>query len=419
MLDLELIRKNPFFVKEGVEKKGEDPKIVDKFLELDEKRRKVLKEVEELRRERNKLGKLIEKEKNEEILKRAKEIKEKLEEKENLLKEIEKDWFEIYCQIPNLPLNDVPIGKDEKDNVVLKEVGERPKFEFKVKSYLEIAEKLDLIDVKRSAKTSGTRFGFLKNELVLLQFAIINFTFETLLKENFVPILPPVMIKPELFWGMGYLERGREDVYFIEKDNLYLIGTAEHIIGAMHKNEIFDEKELPKRYLGFSTCFRREAGSWGKDTKGIFRVHQFDKIEMFSFVKPEDSEKEHNFFLELEERLMQALKLPYRVVKVCSGDMAFPTARQFDIETWFPSENRYRETHSTSNCTDFQARRLNIRYRDSKTKKLKFLHTVNGTAFALGRILISILENYQQEDGSVLIPEVLQKYLPFKKIQCH
>jgi len=210
---------------------------------------------------------------------------------------------------------------------------------------------------------------------------------------------------------MGYTERGGEEIYFIEKDNLYLIGTSEQIIGPMHADEIFEEKELPKRYLGFSTCFRREAGSYGKDTRGIFRVHQFDKVEMFSFCHPEKSKEEHQLLLSLEEKLMRALKIPYRVVQMCTGDLGNPAAAKYDIEAWLPGENRYRETHSTSNCTDFQARRLNIRYRDSKTKKLEFVHTLNGTAFAIGRTLIAIIENYQQKDGSILIPAVLQPYL--------
>jgi len=217
--------------------------------------------------------------------------------------------------------------------------------------------------------------------------------------------------------GMGYVERGGEEIYFVEKDNLYLIGTAEQIIGPMHADETLEEKELPKRYAGFSSCFRREAGSYGKDTKGILRVHQFDKVEMFIFCQPEESKKEHQLLLSIEEKLMQALKLPYRVIQICTGDLGDPAAAKYDIEAWMPSENRYRETHSTSNCTDFQARRLNIRYRD-KSGKLNFVHTINGTAFAIGRILIAIIENYQQRDGSILIPPVLQPYLNgLKKIE--
>jgi seryl-tRNA synthetase len=420
MLDIRLIRKNPEKVKEGIKKKGFDEKLVDEVLKVDEERRGKIKEVEELRAKINKISKEIGKEKNEEkkkeLLEESKKISEKLERLEEELKKKEEIFESLMAKLPNLPFDDVPVGKDETQNVVLKEVGERPKFDFNPKDHLEIGERLDLIDVKRAAKTSGTRFGFLKNEAALLEFAIINFTLNTLIKEGFIPVIPPVLIKEKPFWGMGYLDRGKEEVYYIPKDELYLVGTAEQIIGPMHMDEIFEEKELPKRYLGFSSCFRREAGSYGKDTRGIFRVHQFDKIEMFSFCKPEDSRKEHRFFLEMEEKLMQALKIPYRVVHICTGDLGDPAAEKFDIEAWLPGQNKYRETHSTSNCTDFQARRLNIRYR-TKTGKLEFIHTINGTAFAIGRILIAILENYQQKDGSVKIPEVLHPYLPFKEIR--
>lgn len=419
MLDIKFIRENPEKVKKGCQAKQVKVDI-DRLLELDKKRREYLREAESLRTEENRLSDLISKEidltKKEQLIQKARDLKTKIKDYESSLKEIIPEFEKLMFQIPNLPLNEVPIGKDEKDNVVLRSWGKPQKFKFKPKDYLEISENLDLIDVKRGAKISGTRFGFLKREAVLLEFALINFAYDFLTKEGFIPIIPPVMIKPEMMEGMGYLIKAPEEGYFIEKDNLYLVGTAEHSIGPMHTNEIFEEKELPKRYLGFSTCFRREAGSYGRDTRGIFRVHQFDKIEMFSFTKPEYSRKEHQFFLEIEEKLMQDLKLPYQVVQICTGDMAFPTAAQYDIETWLPSENRYRETHSTSNCTDFQARRLNIRYR-RKDGKLNFVHTINGTAFAIGRTLIAIIENYQQEDGSIKMPKVLQKYLPFKEIK--
>jgi len=240
---------------------------------------------------------------------------------------------------------------------------------------------------------------------------------DILIKEGFIPLIPPVMIRPEMMKGMGYVERGGEEIYRVEKDNLYLVGTAEQIIGPMHANEVFEERDLPLRYVGFSSCFRREAGTYGKDTRGIFRVHQFDKVEMFIFCKPEDSKKEHQLLLKIEKDLMQKLKIPYRVVQMCSGDLGDPAAAKYDIEAWFPGQGKYRETHSTSNCTDFQARRLNIRYRDSKTNKLQFVHTVNGTAIAIGRAILSILENYQQKDGSVKVPKILQKYLGFKLIK--
>ena len=412
MLDINFIRNNPEKVKQGCQNKNVDIDI-PKLLELDKKKKEMLQEVEQLRHQRNLISE--KKEPNKEEIGKAKELKEKIKKLKGELEKISKEFDNLIFQIPNLPLNDVPIGKDEEENVVVEKIGDIPKFDFKPKDHLEIGENLDLIDVKRASKVSGPRFGYLKKEAVLLEFSLINFAFEVLLKKEFTPVIPPAMIKPEMMWGMGYFIKAPDEGFFVEKDKLYLIGTAEHSLGPMHANEILNEKELPKRYFGFSTCFRREAGAYGKDTKGIFRVHQFDKIEMFSFCKPEDSQKEHQFFLKIEKELMDALKLPYRVVRICTGDMAFPTASQYDIETWFPGQNKYRETHSCSNCTDFQARRLDIRYRDKKSNKLNFVHTVNGTAFAM-RPLIAILENYQRKDGRIDIPKVLQKYLGFKII---
>jgi len=419
MLDIDFIRKNPDFVEKECYKKG--VKVdVKKFLEIDKKRKEILKEIEKIRAQKNKFTEEFSKKtknQKEKAIKVLKQLDEKEEKLKGSLKEINKKFKEFLLSFPNLPSPDVPVGKDEKDNVVLREVGEKRKFDFEPKDYLEIAEKLDLIDVQRASKISGPRFGFLKREAVFLEFALINFAFETLTKEKFIPLLPPVMLKPEMARGTGYYEATDiEEAYYLEKDNLFLVGTSEQSILAMHTQEILKEEELPKRYIAFSTCFRREAGSYGKDTRGIFRVHQFDKVEMFSFCKPEDSDKEHLFFLEIEERLMKALGLPYRVVKICTGDLGFPAAKKFDIEAWFPAQKRYRETHSTSNCTDFQARRLNIRYRDKKEKKLKFVHTVNGTVFSQ-RPILAIIENYQQKDGSVKIPEVLKKYLPFDEIK--
>jgi len=419
MLDIKFIRGYPNKVKEGCQKKQIKVDI-NRLLEVDKKKREILQAIEEMKAQKNKASKKISQTKNQKekqkIILEMKELDKGSDRLNKNLKEIEKEFVDLMYQIPNLPLDDVPVGKDEKDNLVLKEVGEKTKFDFRPKNHLEIAERLDLIDIKRAAKVAGTRFGYLKREAVLLEFALINLAFDTLLKENFIPIIPPVIIKEETARAMGYIEQlDREEAYFLEKDKFFLVGTAEQSLGPYFANEILEEKDLPKRFLGFSTCFRREAGSYGKDTRGIFRVHQFDKLEMFSFSRPEDSKKEHQIFLEMEERLMGLLKIPYRVVQLCTGDLALPSAATFDIEAWLPSENRYRETHSTSNCTDFQARRLNIRYRD-KNNKLQFVHTLNGTAFAIGRTLIAIIENYQQKDGSVKVPEILQKYLSFKTI---
>lgn len=415
MLDIKFIRNNPDKVKEGCRKKGVEVDI-DRLLELDKKRREILKKVED---SRQKLNIISAKKPTGAEIEEGRKIKEELKKLEENLKDIKKEFDNLMLQIPNLPLDDVPVGKDEKDNVVLKEWGEKTKFHFKPKEYLEIAEKLDLIDIKRAAKVSGTRFGYLKRQAALLEFALLGLSLETLTNEDFIPVVPPVMIKPEMANGMGYPEQfDGEEAYYLEKDNLFLVGTAEQSVGPMHAKEVLNEEEFPKRYVAFpSTSFRREAGAYGKDTRGIFRVHQFDKIEMFSFCRSENSIKENQFFLQMEEKLMQALQIPYRVVQMCTADLGFPAAAKYDIEAWLPSEKRYRETHSTSNCTDFQARRLNIKYRNKRTGKLDFVHTVNGTAFAIGRTIIAIIENYQQKDGSVKIPQVLQKYLPFKAIK--
>lgn len=438
MIDIKLIRENPNKVKKGIKNKGVNVDI-DKILKLDEKRRKIIQEVEGLRAEQNrktatakpqkqqnckKSSVILRRAKGEfsdlavtgKALKELKTIKNKIKKAEPQLNKVEREFNELMLQVPNLPLDDVPVGRDERDNRVIRKWPSSAKaLEGKgKKDYLEIAEKLDIIDVKRAAKVSGTRFGYLKHGAALLEFALIQLAFDVLTKQGFVPIIPPVMLKTEAMKGMGYVERGEEEIYYIPKDNLYLVGTSEQSIGPMHSNETFNGKELPKRYAGFSTCFRREAGSYGKDTKGILRVHQFDKVEMFSFCEPEDSVKEHKFFLSLEEKLMKLLKIPYQVVQMCTGDLGDPAAAKFDIEAWMPGQGEYRETHSASNTTDFQARRLNIRYRSKKG--LDFVHTVNGTAFAIGRTIIAIIENYQQKDGSIKIPQVLQKYMKIKKI---
>ena len=420
MLDIKFIRENSGVVKKACQDKQVRVDI-DEFLEIDRRRREAIQALEDMRAQKNKANKEIqeagdEKERDKIILK-MRELDGNSDRLTRSLKELEDKFKDLMLQIPNPPLAGTPVGKDDRDNVVLREAGQKPKFAFQSKGYLEIGEAMDLIDVKRAAKVAGTRFGYLKGEAALIEFALVNLAFETLAKEGFVPVVPPVMLKSEMARGMGYLEQtDREEAYYFPQDDLYLVGTAEQSLGSMHADEVLEERELPKRYVAFSTCFRRESGSYGKDTKGILRVHQFDKVEMFSFCKPEDSQKEHKFFLEMEERLMQALKLPYRVLNICTGDLGRPAAAKYDIETWMPSEDRYRETHSTSNCTDFQARRLNIRYKD-KDGKLNFVHTVNGTAFAIGRMLIMVIENYQQKDGSVSIPKVLQKYTDFKEIK--
>ncbi|MBI4652924.1 serine--tRNA ligase [Candidatus Kuenenbacteria bacterium] len=416
MLDIKFIRENSDLIKKTCENKRVNVDI-DGLLELDKKRKKFIQKIDELRTQRNKIAEKIKKDfsKKDKLIQEGKNVKEEILKLENESEETEKKFNQLMYLIPNPPLPDVKIGRGEEDNEILRHEGEIHKFNFEPQSYVELAEKLDLIDIKRAAKVSGSRFGYLKNEVALLEFALIQFTFQNLIKENFIPIIPPIMIKRHSMEAMGYLTRGEEEIYYLPKDELYLVGTSEQSIGPMHCDEIFEEKNLPKRYLGFSSCFRREAGSYGKDTKGILRVHQFDKLEMFSFCKPENSEKEHDFFLLMEEKLVQLLKIPYRVIKMCTGDLGDPAAKKFDLEAWLPGQNEFREITSTSNCTDFQARRLNIRYRN-KNGKLNFVHTLNGTAFAIGRIIIAILENYQQADGSIKIPKVLQPYMGGREI---
>ncbi len=412
MIDVNLIRKEPEKVKNGLKAKNVSPALVDKFLELDEKWRGLNKKSDDLRCEQKKLGKGKD-------ISAAKTIKDELKEIEGRLAELEKARQEILYQVPNLPLASAPAGKDESGNQVIKEVGKKPDLK-NPKDYLTLAENLDLIDVKRAAKVSGSRFGYIKGAAALMEFALVDLAFKALIKEGFVPIVPPVLIKENSMRSMGYLERGYEEVYHFPADELCLVGTSEQAIGPMHMGEVFSVQELPKRYAAFSTCFRREAGSYGKDTRGILRVHQFDKVEMFSFAAPEKSKAEHQFLLSLEEQFMQLLELPYRVVNICSADLGDPAAAKYDIEAWLPGENNgkgeYRETHSTSNTTDFQARRLNIRYKTPEGKT-EFVHMLNGTAVAIGRMIIAILENYQTKDGAIKVPKVLQDYMGLEIIE--
>ena len=423
MIDIKFIRNYP----EKIKKACQDKQVsvdIDKLLKLDEERRKLIAEKENLKAKQNKASKRIAglagSQKKKAIIETQK-LTGRIEKLTDELNKIKSEFDELMLSIPNPALPDVKVGKDESDNEILRHWGEVPKFDFKPKDHIQVGKDLDLIDTRRAGKVSGSRFGYLKNEAVLLQFAVINYALEVLSANGFKPILPPVMIGEKSMAAMGYLARGgEEETYHFAKDGLYLVGTSEQSIGPYYMDEVLDEKILPLRYVGYSTCFRREAGSYGKDTKGILRVHQFDKLEMFSFARPEDSDKEHEFLLSMEEKLVQGLEIPYRVVKMCTGDLGGPAARKYDIECWMPGQNCYRETHSTSTCTDFQARRLNIRYRPkSKIQNLKskFVHTLNGTAFAIGRILIAILENYQQRDGSIEVPEVLQKYVGTKEIK--
>ncbi|OGZ63085.1 MAG: serine--tRNA ligase [Candidatus Spechtbacteria bacterium RIFCSPLOWO2_02_FULL_38_8] len=418
MLDINFIKENAKKVQTGAHNKGFDIDI-NKVLTLDKQYRELLGEVENLRAKKNEISGEISKLDNQNRTKKIKEaeiIKEKLKEKELVLDATHAEFDVLLWEIPNIPFDDVPIGEDESGNKVLRHEGKPTDFKFKSKDYLEIARQHDLIDIDRASKISGTRFGYLKNQAVQLEFALVNFAMDILVKEGFRPIIPPVMIRPEYMKKLGYLIEGWEDdVYYLEKDDLNLVGTSEQSIVPMFANEVLQEENLPMRFVGFSSCFRREAGSYGKDTKGILRVHQFDKIEMVSFAHPDKSREEHKFLLSMQEKLMKALEIPYRVVQMCTGDTGFPAAEKFDVESWLSGEKKYRETHSTSNTTDFQARRLNTRFK-AKDGKTEFVHILNGTAFAVGRMIITIVENHQTEDGGVKIPKELQKYTRFKKI---
>jgi len=418
MLDIKFIRGNPEKIKEAVQKRGMHFDV-DFLLQSDERRRALIAERDSVRAGHNAISEeilRIEEGARAKKIKESKQMKEALIEAEKKVAAAEEEFNELMRRLPNIPFDDVPVGPDESANAVLREVGDKRAFPFTPKDYMDIAAGLGLIETERAAKVSGSRFGYLMRDAVLLEFALVRFAFDRALAKGFIPVVPPVLVREEIMRGMGYIDTqdDREERYVLENDKLFLVGTSEQSIGPMHADETFDVRDLPRRYIGFSTCFRREAGSYGKDTKGILRVHQFDKVEMFTIARPEDSPKEHELMLSIEEELMSSLGIPYRVVLLSTGDLSRPSAKTYDIEAWLPGQNngagQYRETHSTSNTTDFQARRLNVKYR-TKDGGAEFVHMLNGTAFAIGRTIIAILENYQEEDGSVVVPNVLRPYM--------
>lgn len=409
MIDIKLLRENPeYFQKAAVAKNV----LVDiaHILEIDTAYRQLAQTVQTIREERNMLTGAIKGKPSDDQLAKGKELRERLEKEEHALTALNEELKKELYKIPNPVKFDVKIGKDESENEVIKTVGTPRKFTFTPKDHVSLGEALDMIDITTAADISGARFTYLKNDGALLEFALKQLAFDLLLKEGFTPILPPVLVKKEIMDDLGYTAMGEEEnIYSIEKDNLYLVGTSEQSIVPLFKDKVLPKSELPKRFVGFSTCFRREAGSYGKDTKGIFRVHQFDKVEMVSFVEEGKDDAEHEYLLSLEEKFFQLLDIPYQVLRICSGDLGFNAARKYDIEAWIPSQEKYREVTSTSTVTDFQSRRLNMKYQDKDEKK--YLHVLNGTAYSMNRPIIAILENYQQEDGSVKIPKVLQKYM--------
>ena len=417
MIDIKLILEQPDLVAKNNANRGKTIEIAV-ATGLATRRLELVDAVQTLRTRSNQIAELIPKasaDEREGLVDEGKKMKEEAKLKEAELNTIELDLETELHKYPNLLRDDVPLGKDEASNEVVRVFMEPTAFSFEPKDHLTLGEDLGMIDVERATKVSGTRLEYLKGDLVLMEFALIQYAFSFLGKNGFVPVMPPHIISTSAMSKMGYLDHGgEEEVYHLKNDDAVLIGTSEQAIGPMLMDEMLDETKLPFRYMGFSPCYRREAGSYGRDVRGILRMHQFDKIEMFSFTAPEESDTEHQLLLSLEEQLMQGLKLPHQVMKLCSGDVGAPSARTYDINTWIPSQKVYRETHSTSNTTDFQTRRLNIRVK--REGKNVLAHALNGTAFAIGRTLIAIMENYQQEDGSILVPEVLRAYVGKEKI---
>ncbi|MBN1494443.1 serine--tRNA ligase [Candidatus Peregrinibacteria bacterium] len=418
MLDLKFIVENIDIVKEGARKKRMQVDI-DKIVSLDGERKTLMKEVDEIRAKQNQASKEMPAKKGaekEKIMEEMKKLKETLKIKEQEVVDLEEVLNDLILQVPNPCLPDVPEGLDDKDNKIVKTWGSPARFSFDPRDHVALGKNLDLIDIEKGVQVSGARFYYVKNDLVWLEFALIQYALQKITAKGFKPILPPTLVKEQAMMGTGFFPADKNEIYSVNKDEdaLYLIGTSEVPLCMLHYNEIIEEKNLPIRYVGFSQCWRREAGSYGKDTHGILRVHQFDKIEMFSFCHPQKSIEEHKLIVSIEEEIVQGLKLPYQLVNVCGGDLGAPAAQKFDIEAWIPTQGKYREITSCSNTTDFQARRSKIRYKNNEGKK-EYIHTLNGTGVAMARMFVAILENYQNEDGSVTIPEVLRPFMGGKE----
>jgi seryl-tRNA synthetase len=414
MIDIKFIRENPDAVRASQKGRGEDTSIVDQLLALDETRRTAITEFETLRAEQNALSKSVGAAKGDEktaLLENAKDLANKVKAADTKRAEIEAQANAIAMQFSNVLDPDAPIG-GEADFVVIEHVGTPRDFTqdgFEPKDHVELGKLLGAIDTERGAKVAGSRSYYLTGAGALLEFALVNYAISSATKSGFIPVIPPVLVNPAAMEGTGFLGQAAENVYHLERDEVYLVGTSEVPLAAMHMDEILPAEKLPLRYAGYSTCFRREAGTYGKDTRGIIRVHQFDKVEMFSFCKPEDAKEEHKRLLQWEKDFLNAMEIPYRVIDVASGDLGSSANRKFDIEAWIPTQGTYREVTSTSNCTEFQARRLNIRYKDSDGTKA--IATLNGTLVAIPRMIVAILENHQNADGSVNVPKALQPFL--------
>lgn len=411
MIDLKILRENPNVIRDAAAAKNVTLDV-DRILELDRRVRALKGEMENIAAKKNEASTRIPKAAADERAAIIAEMRDIDKEADKLREEftpLDEELTELLYTIPNPSLPDVRVGHSDEENTVLRTVGDIPTFDFTPKDHMEIASALGIIDTERAAKVSGARFTYYVGDGALLELALVDFALRTAMKHGCIPVTVPHMVTANAMRAMGYLEHGGHDeIYYFPKDNLYLIGTAEQALGPMHMDEILDARALPIRYVGVSPCYRRESGSYGKDTKGIIRLHQFTKVEMLTFCDSTQSVDEHARMLAIEEELMQALGLPYHVLDIVTGDLGLPAAKKWDIEAWFPAQNRYRETHSTSNCTDFQARRLNTRVRGENG--VEIAHIVNGTAFS-GRPIAAILENFQQADGSVRIPEVLQAYM--------
>ncbi len=415
MLDPNLLKENKELLELSLSKRN---KVIDltHLEKLNEERKSIRFEAEQKRAEQKDIGKLIaaaSSEEKENLLERAAALSENVKSLFDQVEEKDKNFFDEWIKLPNIISDTSPVGATDEDNLEIKKVGEIKNI-VNPKDHLQIAESFGLIDVQKAAEVSGSRFSYLFGDLVKIEFNLVSWALNKLSEKGFTPTVPPVLVREKALYGTGFFPDDAEQVYEIPNDDLYLVGTSEVPLAALKSDEILSIENLPMRYAGFSTCFRREAGTYGKDTTGIFRVHQFDKVEMFSFCDPEKSKEEHEYILSVEEEILQELEIPYRVVDVCSGDLGASAAKKYDIEAWIPSQNTYREVTSCSNTTDYQARRLNIR--SKKDGNTQIIHTLNGTAIAVGRILIALIENNQQEDGTVKFSDELSKILGVEKL---
>jgi len=414
MLDLRAIREDPEPFRRGLARRT--PELaddVDRLLDLDRERRELIAEIDDLRAEQNRASKEIGGAKGEERegkIAAVKQVSDRLAELEPKLREAEEALDSLLARLPNVPHGSVPEGESDDDNVVVTDSGEPAASAFAARDHVELGESLGMIDLERAARVSGARFAYLLGPGVWLQWALVRYCLDLLAARGFTPVIPPVLVREEAMYGTGFLPTDEAQIYVTRDDDLYLVGTSEVPLAGLHQDEILEAGALPRRYAGYSTCFRREAGTHGKDTRGIFRVHQFDKVEMFSFTMPEASWDEHELLRSLQEEIVAGLELPYRIVNVCTGELGASAAKKYDLEVWLPGQKRYRELTSCSNCTDYQARRLECRVRGEGGNRP--VHTLNGTACAVGRTIIAILENGQREDGSVALPEALHPHLP-------